>query len=76
MSFLKSGIVRRIKESIKRFITYLFMGIISGVHTSLLYHGGAEVCYLPFGNLKGYIKKEIVLIKFMVLLKTGITHFC
>lgn len=37
---------------------------------------GAEVCYLPFGNSKGYIKKEIVLIKFIVLLKTGITHFC
>ncbi|HHT9128589.1 MAG TPA: hypothetical protein ACFYEE_07505 [Candidatus Wujingus californicus] len=53
------------------------MGIISGVHTSLLYHVGAEkVCYLPFGNLKGYTKKEIVLIKFIVLLKTGITHFC
>mgnify|MGYP001580564632 FL=1 len=36
----------------------------------------AEVCYLPFGNLKGYIKKENVLIKFIVLLKTGITRFC
>ena len=46
------------------------------MYTPLSSTMGTEVCYLPFGNLKGYIKKENVLVKFMVLLKSDITHFC